>query len=82
MDKNGRAVFLDSKNELAWELRGAVCPEEDTACVRGMQLLEDGTIVIGGKMVEYVNLIKPSAALSPWPFEEAPRVFPKIGPLN
>lgn len=74
LDKDGRATVYDDERMIAWEMQGAVCPEEAEDCKPGMVVQEDGSILIGGKKVNGAVLKSKKASLSPWPFEEQPKL--------
>jgi hypothetical protein len=73
LDKKGKATFANADQEVVWVLKGAACPEGDESCKPGMQVNEDGTIVIGGKSVSHVTMFK-QTDLSPWPFADPPQL--------
>jgi hypothetical protein len=72
--KNGVVTVYNDKREVAWELKGDVCNEDDESCVPGLQFKDDHTIVIGGKPVHNVIKHQHDADLSPWPFAEPPKL--------
>ena len=83
LDMNGKVTVHNADHELAWEMQGGVCPDDkdddDDAknaeeCEPGMEVKEDGTIVIGGKKVKTVLVYQKGVELSPWPFAEAPKL--------
>ena len=67
------AIFNDS-NELDMLLVGAVCAGDSDSCVDGILLEEDGRVYIGGKVVKSIARFDSSVALTPWPFEMAPKL--------
>jgi hypothetical protein len=53
-------------------LVGSVCNKED--CVDGIVMDEKRIVRIGGKRVKSVILYGEDSSLSPWPFQEAPKI--------
>jgi len=72
MGDDGILSLVNANGELEWEMKGAVCESE--GCTAGMEMKEDGRIVIGGKHVPWVNVKKESAPIAPWPFAEQPKL--------
>jgi hypothetical protein len=73
VSKDGKVILYNADHEIAWEMKGAVCSESDEKCIRGLHVMENGNLAIGGKSIQWLNMYKPSD-LSPWPFTEKPRV--------
>jgi hypothetical protein len=73
-NREGVVTHYNAKKAETWKMEGAVCSADDEACVPGMQILEDGKVVIGGKPVHYVTTFVKDVTLSPWPFVETPKV--------
>ena len=84
--RNGTVSYYNAEKVLLWTMEGAVCPDVEetasgtpaTACVRGMHVQNDGTIVVGGKpihhVITYSNNNKKEPPLSPWPFVTNPKL--------
>lgn len=73
VETDGRVSLFNADKELAVEIQGDVCKEDDDGCIPGLQVKEDGSLVVGGKAISWVNMYKESE-LSPWPFTEKPKV--------
>lgn len=75
LDRSGVLTYYSTEKEIQWTVHGGVCAATAVDCVPGLQVLDDGNIVIGGQPVKYVVTyggFDPS--LSPWPFVEAPKL--------
>jgi hypothetical protein len=72
--KDGNVVGYDSKKQIAWEIEGAVCSKANKSCIPGMQFTKDLKVIVGGKPIVYVNKRGVDSPLSPWPFEEEPKL--------
>jgi hypothetical protein len=73
MDDSGTVTLYNSNQEVAWQIDGGVCANDDDDCVPGMHVNLDGTVAVGGKHVSWVSMYE-TDALSPWPFAESPQV--------
>lgn len=73
-DRDGIVTHYNSAKHVTWKIEGAVCEDDDVDCISGMQFLDDGKIMIGGKHVPYVTSFVKEANLSPWPFAETPKL--------
>jgi hypothetical protein len=83
-DRLGRVTYYNAHKHVVWTMEGRVCPEEDAAggggetvaCIRGLQVLPDGKIFIGGQLIHHITVYSKGTAapLSPWPFVETPKV--------
>ena len=67
------AVFNDS-NELDMLLVGGICTPDESNCVDGILLEEDGKVYVGGRLVKSIARFDDSTGLSPWPFAEEPKL--------
>ena len=73
MGHDGVLSLFDAKGELEWKMEGAVCKSEES-CINGLEMREDKTLAIGGKVVQWVNVKKHAEPISPWPFEVQPKL--------
>lgn len=73
MDGKGNLSLYDSKSELAWQIQGRACAPGNYGCIPGMQVKEDGSLLVGGKHVTHVTMYKESQ-LTPWPFAKLPDI--------
>eukprot|EP00526_Cylindrotheca_closterium_P013969 CAMPEP_0113624820 /NCGR_PEP_ID=MMETSP0017_2-20120614/12807_1 /TAXON_ID=2856 /ORGANISM="Cylindrotheca closterium" /LENGTH=344 /DNA_ID=CAMNT_0000534887 /DNA_START=201 /DNA_END=1235 /DNA_ORIENTATION=- /assembly_acc=CAM_ASM_000147 len=71
---DGSVSIRDAAKELDVLMKGGVCGEEDEECVNGLVLEEDGKVLIGGTQVKSGFVYGDSTGLSPWPFEEEPKL--------
>jgi len=71
---DGSVSIRDAAKELDVLMKGDVCGEVDEDCVDGLLLEEDGKVSIGGTQVKSGFLYGESVGLSPWPFEEEPKL--------
>ena len=76
MNFHGELTYYGPGRTKEWVMQGGVCPSDGTAgCVRGLKVQPDGSVEIGGKKIKTVTTFgKEGPELSPWPFEEAPKV--------
>jgi hypothetical protein len=74
MGKDGIVTHYNSAKVITWQIEGAVCDKNDASCIPGMQVMDDGKIVIGGKPVTHVTTYTQEAELTPWPFVSAPKL--------
>lgn len=72
MGTEGVLSLFDANGELEWKMEGGVCSTED--CVEGLEMKEDNRVLIGGKLVSWVNVKKDAKPISPWPFADEPKV--------
>jgi hypothetical protein len=78
LDRSGVLTYYSAEKDIQWTVQGGSCSAAATAdddCVPGMQVLPDGSIIIGGQPAKYVTAyggVDPS--LSPWPFGETPKL--------
>jgi hypothetical protein len=52
----GTVTLYNSKQEVAWQIEGGVCADDDDDCVPGMHVNLDGTVAVGGKHVSWVSI--------------------------
>lgn len=71
---DGTVSISGADSELAFLMAGAVCDEGDEDCVSGLILGEDGNVAIGGKKIKSAYKYGDGTSLSPWPFEESPKL--------
>ncbi|KAL3938287.1 MAG: hypothetical protein SGBAC_006769 [Bacillariaceae sp.] len=71
---DGSVSIRDADKELDVLMTGGVCGEEDEDCVDGLVLEEEGKVLIGGMQVKSGFVYGDSTELSPWPFEEEPKL--------
>lgn len=71
---DGSVSIRDAAKELDVLLKGSVCGTEDEDCVDGLVLEEDGKVLIGGTQVKSGFVYGESSGLSPWPFDEEPKL--------
>lgn len=71
---DGTVSISGADSELAYLMAGAVCDEGDEDCVSGLILGEDGNVAIGGKKIKSAYKYGEGTSLSPWPFEESPKL--------
>jgi len=60
-------------NDIVLTIQGSLCSnnkKNKKNCVDGVEVQDDGSIHLGGTLVQYVNSNEP-ISLSPWPFETA-----------
>jgi hypothetical protein len=74
VDSKGNVILYNSQNEIMWQIEGAVCKRKDKSCVEGMKVTKEGKIIVGGKHITYITKFGTDYPLSPWPFEEEPKV--------
>jgi hypothetical protein len=75
LDRSGVLTYYNTEKEIRWTVQGGSCATSADGCVPGLQVLDDGNIVIGGQPAKYVIAyggVDPS--LTPWPFAEAPKL--------
>jgi hypothetical protein len=77
LDRSGVLTYYSAEKDIQWTVQGGTCSAAATAddCVPGLQVLHDGSVIIGGQPAKYVIAyggVDPS--LSPWPFVEAPKL--------
>jgi hypothetical protein len=70
---DGMVSLKDARNNTLWEMQGGVCGKNDKTCIAGLHVLDDHSIVIGGKPISAVTVYG-DAELAPWPFAEQPNV--------
>ena len=74
MNDDGTVAIFNDLNELDMLLVGGVCGADADDCVDGVVLEEDGKVYIGGKLVKSIARFDDESPLSPWPFEEEPKL--------
>jgi hypothetical protein len=71
----GTVTLYNSKQEVAWQIEGGVCADDDDDCVPGMHVNLDGTVAGGGQArIVGFHILYETEALSPWPFAESPQL--------
>lgn len=73
LDSEGKLTFYNEDKEVAWEIQGETCKEDDEECIRGLKVNDDGSLAIGGKPVKWMTSYRGNE-LSPWPFEVKPKL--------
>lgn len=73
-NREGVVTHYNAAKLVTWKMEGGVCDVDDEECIPGMQVQEDGKVVIGGKTVPYVTSFVKDVNLSPWPFVETPKL--------
>jgi len=71
---DGTVSIQNPDKELDILLKGGVCAANDEECVDGLVLNENGKIYIGGTQVKIAYMYGETKSLSPWPFEENPKL--------
>lgn len=80
VNHDGTVSVFGEDRELDMLLVGDVCSTED--CVDGLLMEADGSVFIGGKRVKTILVYGNDATLTPWPFEETPKLKVKQFNLN
>jgi hypothetical protein len=78
--KDGTITGYNSHSDVVWEMVGAACASDETTtatCIPGMQFTKDLQIIVGGKHMLQINKLLLEQALSPWPFEQEPKLKSK-----
>lgn len=78
VNKRGTIVYYNSQGEVAWRIDGDVCKLTDDKCIPGVQFTKDKKVIIGGKQVSFVEKFGIDTPLSPWPFEEPPKLKTRL----
>lgn len=73
-DSTGKATMYGADKLVVWEIQGSTCDKGED-CVSGLKVEEDGTLVVGGDKITWLNkYTKDSVELAPWPFDVAPKL--------
>lgn len=78
--EDGTVSILDEDGELNMLLVGGVCSKPN--CVDGLVVETDGSVFVGGKRVKSLLAYGDSTTITPWPFQEAPKLKVKKFHLN
>jgi len=80
VNHDGTVSVLGEDRELDMLLVGDICSSED--CMDGLLMEADGSVFIGGKRVKSVLVYGSDTTITPWPFEENPKLKVKQFNLN
>ncbi len=80
VNADGSVSILNTYRELDMLLVGGVCTKEN--CIEGLVMHADRSVFVGGKRVKSLLVYGKDATVTPWPFEEAPRLKVKKFTLN
>lgn len=80
VNTDGSVSIFDEDRELNMLLVGGVCKKEE--CIDGLLMESDGGVFVGGKRVKSILVYLSDATLTPWPFEESPKLKVKQYKLN
>lgn len=80
VNRDGTVSVLGENRELEMLLVGDVCSKEN--CVGGIFMESDGAVYVGGKRIKTVLVYGGDGVLTPWPFQEAPKLKVKKIALN
>ena len=77
---DGTVSITDENGELNMLLVGGVCSKPN--CIDGLVVEADGSVLVGGKRVKSILAYGDSTTITPWPFEQAPKLKIKKFHLN
>lgn len=72
MSGDGVLSMVGPDGETEWKIVGGVC-RPDSECTEGLVVKENGSLKIGGQAVSSV-MVKSGGSMTPWPFEEEPKL--------
>jgi hypothetical protein len=73
MDDEGYLTLYGSGGSIEWEMIGGFCDKSNIGCKDGLVVKKDGSLEIGGRRIRAATVYG-DAMLSPWPFEEEPKI--------
>lgn len=77
---DGTVSILNEDGELDMLLVGGVCSKPN--CIDGLVVEPDGSVMVGGTRVKSLHSYGHTATITPWPFEQAPKLKIKKFHLN
>jgi hypothetical protein len=80
VNEDGTVSVFGEDRELDMLLVGDTCSKED--CVDGILMEADGTVYVGGKRIKSLLVYGGDSTVTPWPFEESPKLKIKKYTLN